>query len=173
MKVDMRRVHELAKEMEGDYIARLALAFREAKREMEAVSAETTTETTKTTWEDKIAKTNEESAAKAVERKLPELEGSLKQIAWANSIRERKITEYEKYLKEYEEEGMYFERLKVKGILDLISSETKAKKFIEDYQSCFSPIFKFEEEFKAWERVRMSEARARINFIIKIAKKGE
>lgn len=60
LKKIMKRAHELARQMEGHYAARLSLALREAWKE-----------------------------AKEVEKtKLPALIGSEKQIKWAEEIRQ-------------------------------------------------------------------------------------
>lgn len=124
----MKRAHQLAKQMEGDYTARLSISLRQAWKE-----------------------------AKEMEVKLPELKGSAKQIAWADEIRTAVIENKEEALnmvrkvadkksKEYQEEFRTsntenYERayhLIEKNLRNFIEGETTARGWIDTFKTVSS-----------------------------------
>lgn len=77
---------------------------------------------------------NEENKKAAEQNKkagLPELQGTKKQIAWAESIRIKKIKEFELELLEYIEEDEKDEIVKAKEILKLCKENTSASFWID------------------------------------------
>ena len=82
----MKRAVELAKKMVGDWIARMALALRQAWKEAKTLVA------------------NERGS---VGRELAQLKGSKKQIAWAEDIRKKAIEEIQNVI---EEEAEWIEK---------------------------------------------------------------
>jgi len=112
----MKKAVELARKMEGDWIARMALAL-------------------KTVWK----------AVKAMKEKaFPALKGTAKQVAWANDIREKAVAILDEMVKEYSaklENGEVFSnkdddyRAEKKAHLfeafDALVNTTEAKTWIE------------------------------------------
>lgn len=96
----MRRAHQLAKQMEGDYQARLALGLRIA-------------------WA-------EYKGGAEVEKGFPQMEGSEKQVKWAEDIRAALARCWEELMQEYGEAPEIVQKY-MEGELN----QTKAKYFIE------------------------------------------
>lgn len=103
----MKRAHELAKQMEGHYSARLSIALRQS-------------------WEE---------AKQAREVKLPELTGSEKQVKWATDIRRSVQRTVEKGIIEYLfKKGLDDDAEKVRKLLfKMLSEEKRAANWISDF----------------------------------------
>lgn len=86
-------------------------------------------------WEQKKLeereKANAEAAAKAIEMELPELEGSEKQVAWANTLRQDLI-DYIDTLDRKALECIDSSEKEKYDVLDYIMSQTKASWFIDN-----------------------------------------
>lgn len=77
---------------------------------------------------EQIAKQNAESAAKSAELELPELTGSEKQVAWANTIRLEileKLEELAKHVRNEEGKAIFME------YVEYVASQTEARWFID------------------------------------------
>jgi len=106
----MKRAHQIAKNLEGDYRARMSLALRQAWKEVKKVN-------------------------KKVE--LVRLTGTEKQIAWAEDIRKANISHLQDCLKDFElraARGDDFPEIRAtlqKAIEGLMTQPTEAKWWIE------------------------------------------
>lgn len=107
LKQIMKRAHELARQMEGDYVARLSLALRQAWKEAKEVE----------------------------ETKLPELIGSEKQIKWAIDIRQKVQETVQKgIIKHLSEQGLHEDAETARKHLTLIlENERRAAEWINEF----------------------------------------
>ena len=110
--------------------------------------------------EEERKKKNEEAAKKAKEMDLPELEGSEKQVAWANTLRQKVIDKIEAI----DEDDLKFAGLKlslndIKIIEDyILHNRTKAKYYIDNrYDNVFDFIKRDMEEALKSDEERMRE----------------
>jgi hypothetical protein len=110
-----------------------------------------------------IEKENTKSAAESVDRNLPELIGSEKQVAWANTLRLEAIAEIQSYIDRVNaatDDGTNLVNLGrefAAGTMSNLEAETSAKKFIDNRNE--NPF----ETFNPTGVARMEAAKKAIN----------
>jgi len=121
---------------------------------------------------DKREEENQRAAQKGKEMELPELEGTKKQVAWANTIRIYFLEEAEKrlegiqgnlYLYPKEEEKNFYELQE--SIYDLLKGKTESSFWIEERKNLFKKVMENIEEKK--EKQREEEKEERREYMVK------
>lgn len=85
--------------------------------------------------EEEKERKNREAMEAAKEMELPELHGSEKQIAWAVTLRQNKIEEFEKYRERIAESRNC--RINAKNVFNIISTAKDIEKAIEEVEELF------------------------------------
>lgn len=99
-------------------------------------------------------KANKEAAAKAAEMELPELTGTEKQVAWANTLRQEMIDRLEKEIEDFESDEIE-EKEEISEILEyILKNKTDASWYIDNRtRSIYDVIDKIKRQMPSEEEI--------------------